>query len=145
MKFDAGSPEKAMELFNSENQRTRVWGIDNRTNGSIEIAFGQLKGYDIPSYTTDTGVVVLGQNMGPGADPIRDPLSDTGGVPIAAYWYEVSVKVDGQDFRLVQEADEGYFMQAAVATLAYQEGALSTDKKPELSISIVVRQEKLPE
>lgn len=143
MLVELKSLEDAVDLLNSEAPRTKVWGIDNRTNEKIEIAFGQLHGYDIPSYAVDTGVVVLGQNTAPGGDLISDPLSATSGLPLAAYQYDASVKVNGQVLNIRQVANEGEYMLAAVAVLSYTEGALSTDLEKKLDFRVITRSQKL--
>jgi len=122
---EAKSPSEAMEMATLAGQRTLYWGLENKTNEAIEISFGQLTSrYDVPGYTKDTGTKLICQNTAPGASCIRDPIIDTGGVPIAASYYDFTVKIagSGQQLHGVDEAPpKNYFVQA-VYTLVYAPG-----------------------
>lgn len=113
------------------NQRTTLWGVVNQTDDSIEISFGELTSvYNLPGYTTDTGTKLIIQNGAPGQSATRDPLADTGGVPIAATYFDFTVKIleTNQDLQGNQQAPEGDYFVEALYTIVYADGVKATDK-----------------
>lgn len=132
------TPQSVMYLYSdTDTPRTRVWGIDNQTEEKIEIAFGKLMGYDIPGYAVSTGVKTLIQNGAPGQSILRDPVLDTGGLPIAANYYEVSVSIAGQVLNVIEDAPDGYFHEAAVVVITYSNARISPNDKQELKLEII--------
>lgn len=141
------SPYEAMRVVRTAtNQRTTLWGVENQTQDSIEISFGQLTSvYNLPGYTTDTGTKLIIQNGAPGQSAVRDPLVDTGGVPIAATYFDFTVKIveTNQDLQGTQQAPEGDYFVQAIYTIVYEDGVRPTDTKKTYKLKAEYKYAKL--
>jgi hypothetical protein len=141
------TPSEVMKIIReAANQRTTLWGFQNETDDSVEIAFGRLtSSYNVPGYTKDTGTKLLIQNGAPGQGVLRDPIIDTGGVPIAAteYTYDAKIKETDQDLPGSEQAPAGEYIAEAYFTLTYEEGVRKTDKKKSYRLNVVHKYRKL--
>lgn len=134
------SADDAMSAYLERTQRTTLWGVQNLTNESVEVAFGQMTSpYDIPNGTKNTGVIQLCQNTAPGASCTRDPIQDTGGKHIAARFANYSVLMAGETDPINEKFDagEGFYWNTVTIIIEYRSATpfSANDRSVKISMS----------